>query len=231
MKTKILVVDDEIKIVEIVKAYLEKENYEVFTAFNGKEALNVFEKEKISLIILDLMLPELSGEEVCKEIRKKSKVPIIMLTAKVFEEDIIKGLNIGADGYMVKPFSPKELIARVFAVLRRTEEENIYSNIYYFNNNDLIIDVLKHEVKKNNKIVKLTPTEYKILLTLVKFPTKLFTREELLSTVFEDYYDGYDRTIDAHIKNLRQKIENDPKKHMYILTVHGIGYKFGGDLS
>lgn len=229
-KRKILVVDDEVKIVEIVQAYLIKNGYEVITAFNGKDALSVFEKELPSLVILDLMLPDLSGEEVCKELRKKSRVPIIMLTAKVAEEDVINGLNIGADGYILKPFSPNELVARVTALLRRTEkDENPLSNIYNFNNYDLTIDVLKHEVKKNGKTINLTPTEYKILLTLIKYSTKLFTREELISVVFNEYYNGYDRSIDTHVKNLRQKIEIDSRNPQYILTVHGVGYKFGGD--
>lgn len=227
---KILIVDDEVKIVEIVQAYLVKNEYEVITAFSGKEAISIFDKELPSLVILDLMLPDLSGEYVCDIIRKKSRVPIIMLTAKVGEEDIINGLNIGADGYILKPFSPKELVARVNALLRRTEKDDLpLSNIYNFNNNDLIIDILKHEVKKDNKIINLTPTEYRILLTLIKYSTKLFTRDELISIVFDEYYNGYDRAIDTHIKNLRQKIETDSKSPKYILTVHGIGYKFGGD--
>ena len=228
VRKKVLVVDDEVKIVDIIKAYLEKNGYDVRVAYNGKEALEIFEKELPSLVILDLMLPDLSGQEVCKILRKKSRVPIIMLTAKVSEVDVINGLNIGADGYILKPFSPNELIARVTALLRRTENDTL-SNIITFNNNDLAIDVLKREVKKLGKIINLTPTEYKILLTLVKYPAKIFTREELISIVFEDFYDGFDRTIDTHIKNLRQKIEMDSKNPKYILTVHGVGYKFGGD--
>lgn len=229
-KRKILVVDDEVKIVEILQAYLIKSGYDVITAFSGKDALSIFEKELPSLVILDLMLPDLSGEDVCKTLRKKSRVPIIMLTAKVEEDDIINGLNIGADGYILKPFSPKELIARVTALLRRTEKDDLpLSNIYSFNNDDLIIDSLKHEVKKDNKLVNLTPTEYKILMTLIKYSTKLFTRDELISVIFDEYYNGYDRAIDTHVKNLRQKIETDSKNPQYVITVHGVGYKFGGD--
>ncbi len=230
VRKKVLVVDDEIKIVEIVKAYLEKNEYNVITAFNGKDAIKFFEREKPSLVILDLMLPDLSGEDVCRQIRKISSVPIIMLTAKVSEKDVINGLNIGADGYILKPFSPNELIARVSAILRRTKDTiDPLANIFNFNDNDLVIDVLKHEVKKSGNVVNLTPTEYKILLTLIKYSTKLFTREELISIVFDDYYDSFDRTIDSHIKNLRQKIETNSKNPQYILTVHGVGYKFGGD--
>jgi DNA-binding response OmpR family regulator len=232
VRKKVLVVDDEVKIVDIIKAYLEKSEYEVIVAFNGKDALEIFEKEKPSLIILDLMLPDISGQEVCKILRKKSRVPIIMLTAKVSESDIINGLNIGADGYILKPFRPNELIARVTALLRRTENEVIpLSNIMTFNNNDLTIDVKKYEVKKAKKPINLTPKEYKILSTLAKYSTKLFTREELISIVFDDYYDGFDRAIDTHIKNLRQKIENDSRNPIYILTVHGVGYRFGGNIN
>jgi len=232
VRKKVLVVDDEVKIVDIIKAYLEKFEYDVVVAFNGKDALDIFEKETPSLVILDLMLPDLSGQEVCKILRKKSRVPIIMLTAKVSESDIINGLNIGADGYILKPFSPNELMARVTALLRRTETEVIpLSNIITFNNNNLTIDVIKYEVRKAGKTINLTPKEYKILSTLAKYSTKLFTREELISIVFDDYYDGFDRAIDTHIKNLRQKIENDSKKPIYILTVHGVGYRFGGNLN
>jgi DNA-binding response OmpR family regulator len=217
-KIKILVVDDEVKIVEILQAYLTKSGYEVITAFSGKDALSIFEKELPSLVILDLMLPDITGEEICKVLRKKSRVPIVMLTAKVSEEDVINGLNIGADGYILKPFSPNELIARVTALLRRTEKDDLpLSNIYNFNNDDLIIDVLKHEVKKDGRLVSLTPTEYKILMTLMKYSTKLFTRDELISVIFDEYYNGYDRAIDTHVKNLRQKIETDSKNPQYII--------------
>lgn len=230
VRKKVMIVDDEVKIIEIIKAYLEKNEYDVCTAFNGKNALKIFEEENPDLVILDLMLPDLSGEEVCKELRKKSRVPIIMLTAKVSETDIINGLNIGADDYILKPFSPNELIARVTALLRRTENNILpLSNLISYNGNDLSIDVLKHEVKKQGNIINLTPTEYNILLALIKYSTKLFTREELISIVFDKYYDGFDRTIDTHIKNLRQKIETDSRNPRYILTVHGVGYKFGGD--
>ncbi|MDF2865376.1 MAG: response regulator transcription factor [Clostridia bacterium] len=230
VRKKVLVVDDEIKIVEIVKAYLEKNEYNVITAFNGKDAINFFEREKPALVILDLMLPDLSGEDVCRQIRKISSVPIIMLTAKVSEKDVINGLNIGADGYILKPFSPNELVARVSAILRRAKDTiDPLANIFNFNDNDLVIDILKHEVKKTGNVVNLTPTEYKILIALIKYSTKLFTREELISIVFDDCYDSFDRTIDTHIKNLRQKIETNSKNPQYILTVHGVGYKFGGD--
>lgn len=225
---KILVVDDEQKIVEVVKSYLEHSGYDVHTAYNGKQALEQFEKVDPILIILDLMLPDITGEEVCRIIRKRSRVPIIMLTAKVEEEDILKGLDIGADDYVIKPFSPKQLIARVSAVLRRTLENSMsLTNSLSFNNGDIIIDNFKHEVKKNGDTINLTPNEYKILVALVKYPSKTFTREELISVAFGDDFEGFDRTVDTHIKNIRQKIEDDPKEPKYLLTVHGIGYRLG----
>ncbi len=225
---KILVVDDEKKLVEVVRSYLEHEGYEVYAAYDGQQALSLFQKIEPSFVILDLMLPDVSGEEVCMSIRKQSRVPIIMLTAKVEEEDILKGLDIGADDYVTKPFSPKQLIARVAAVLRRVSEEPVaLSNTLSFHDGDLVIDNLKHEVKKQGGIVNLTPNEYRILLTLIKYPQKTFTREELIEIALGEDFDGFDRTIDTHIKNLRQKIETDPKRPVYVLTVYGIGYKFG----
>jgi len=226
---KILVVDDEPKIVEVVKSYLENRGFAVVAAYSGQEALAKFETENPSLVILDLMLPDITGEEICQALRKKSRVPIIMLTAKVEEEDILRGLNIGADDYVTKPFSPRQLVARVEAVLRRAGDALApLASILSFNQGELVIDTLKYEVKRNEEIINLTPNEYKLLLTLVRYPDKTFTREELITMAFGDDFNGYDRTIDAHIKNLRQKIEKDPKKPEYILTVYGVGYRFGG---
>jgi len=227
---KILIVDDEMKIVEVVKSYLEKSGYSVYVAYNGKEALDKFEKENPALVILDLMLPDITGEEICKTLRKKSRVPIIMLTAKVEEEEVLRGLNIGADDYVTKPFSPRQLVARVEAVLRRSSDAFVpLSSRISLNNDELVIDTLKYEVKKHGKAVNLTPNEYKLLLTMVKYPDKTFTREELITMALGEDFDGYDRTIDTYIKNIRQKIENDPKNPKYIVTIHGIGYRFGGE--
>lgn len=225
---KVLVVDDEVKIVEIVKAYLEHEGYAVDTAMNGKEALNIFSKEDFSLVILDLMLPDMSGEEICKLLRKKSDVPILMLTAKVDEGSIINGLSIGSDDYVTKPFSPKQLVARANALIRRYENEFSNENILSFNK-ELFIDIVKLEVRKKEEIISLTATEFKILTLLAKNPKRVFSREELISYVLGDDFDGFDRTIDSHIKNLRQKIEDNTRKPKYILTAHGFGYRFGGD--
>jgi len=229
---KVLVVDDENKIVEVVKSYLEREGCIVFEAFDGKQALEAFERINPDLIVLDLMLPDMTGEDICNIVRKKSRVPIIMLTAKIDEKSIISGLHMGADDYITKPFSPRELMARIYAIFRRLNEEVVpLSNIISFNEDDLIIDILKKDIRKNGESITLTITQYKILMTLLKYPNKTFTREELISTALGDDYDGYDRNVDTHIKNLRQKIENNPKEPQYIITVHGTGYRFGGELN
>jgi len=226
---KILIVDDEVKIAEVIKSYLENSGYTVYEAYNGRDAFKQFEKVNPDLIILDLMLPDITGEEICRELRKKSRVPVIMLTAKVEEEDILEGLKIGADDYITKPFSPRQLAARVEAVLRRAGDALVpLSGLISFNNDELVIDTLKYEVKRNGEVVNLTPNEYKLLIVMVKHPDKAFTREELINLGLGEDFDGYDRTIDTHIKNIRQKIEPDPKKPIYILTVYGIGYRFGG---
>jgi DNA-binding response OmpR family regulator len=229
-KKKILVVDDEKKLVDVIKSYLEHNGYEVFEAYNGKEALDTFERINPVLVILDLMLPDMTGEDICINLRKRSRVPIIMLTAKVEEQDILRGLDIGADDYVTKPFSPKQLVARVIAILRRVSDDPVpLTNSISFNQEDLVIDNISLEVRKAGNIVNLTPNEYKILMSMIKYPKKTFTREELISVAFGEDFNGYDRTIDTHIKNLRQKIETDPKVPEYVLTVHGIGYKFGGE--
>jgi DNA-binding response OmpR family regulator len=227
---KILVVDDEEKIVEVVQSYLEASGYKVYAAYNCKEAQEVFDRANPDLIILDLMLPDMSGEEFCAKLRQKSKIPIIMLTAKINEDDILKGLDIGADDYITKPFSTKQLVARVKALLRRSAQEVIpLSDKFSFNKEDLIIEALKHEVKKQGEVVNLTPNEYKLLMSMVRYPQKVFTREELINVALGGEFDGFDRTIDSHIKNLRQKIESDTKDPKYILTVHGVGYRFGAE--
>jgi len=218
------------KIVEVIKAYLEKADYEVLGAYNGKDAINLFEKQNPVLIVLDLMLPDMTGEDVCKILRKKSRIPIIMLTAKVDEGNILNGYDIGTDDYITKPFSPKQLVAKVNAILRRLSDDVVpLSSVLSYNNGDLVLDVLKHEVKKNGSIVKLTASEYKILVTLIKYPHKIFTREELVNSALEDNFDGYDRVIDTHIKTIRQKLESNSRQPKYIMTIYGTGYKFGGD--
>lgn len=223
---EILLVEDEPKIADVVKAYLVKEGYDVLVANTGTMALDML-KKKPSLIILDLFLPDIPGEEICSSIRALSDVPIIMLTAKSSEEDRVKGLGIGADDYVVKPFSPRELVARVKAVLRRSDSGD-RAKIHSFDRGAILIDAGAHEVKVRGKIVAITPTELNILLTMAKNPNMVFSREKLINTCLGYGFEGYERTIDAHIKNLRQKIEVDPGKPEYIQTVYGVGYKFTG---
>jgi DNA-binding response OmpR family regulator len=226
---KILVVDDEVKILEVVKSFLESKGFTVFTAENGEEAFSVFEKEDISFVILDLMLPGMSGEEICMKLRRRSRVPILMLTAKAAEEDLLAGLSIGADDYLTKPFRLKELHARIEAILRRSsgEQAPLYRKTA-FQDGDLEIDLESRTVRKGGKDASLTPNEFKLLAALTGYPNRTFTRDELIGAAFGDDFEGYDRSVDSHIKNLRQKIETDPKNPVYVLTVHGVGYRFGG---
>lgn len=225
----ILIVEDEIKISSVIKSYLENCGYEVFEAQDCFTARNILNINNPSLIILDLMLPDLSGEDFCREVRKTSRIPIIMLTAKVEETDILRGLEIGADDYMVKPFSVKQLVARVQSLLRRSHDAIIpLVNRIHFNADDLVIEPLKYEVRKKGNLVNLTPNEFKILMVLVTYPNRVFTREALIVSALGSDFEGFDRTVDSHIKNIRQKIETNSKNPQYILTVHGVGYRFGG---
>lgn len=226
----ILAVDDEPKILEAVAAFLESKGYTVYTAQNGRQALEVFEKQNISLILLDLMLPDISGEEFCTQIRRKSRVPVIMLTAKSEEANQLNGLNLGADDYITKPFSLKVIAARIETVLRRTSNDLVpLVTKNSWRNGDLTADFEKGVVTKQGKEINLTATELKILSVLIKYPGKIFTREELLTLVSGDDTVSLDRVIDNHIKNLRQKIEDDSKAPVYVLTIRGLGYKFGGE--
>ncbi|WP_042277615.1 response regulator transcription factor [[Clostridium] dakarense] len=220
----ILIVDDEEKITQVIKAYLDKEGYNCKVANTGIDAINYFRENEFDLIILDRMLPDISGEEICEIIRKESMVHIIMLTAKTEDEDVIDGFNIGCDDYVCKPFNVKELVLRAKAVFRKLDVEN--KDILKFSD-ELEINTLSHQVKVRGEKVYLTNTEYKILLTLAKNPKKIFDRERLLELTVEEYYEKMDRIIDAHIKNLRQKIELDTKKPKIIQTLYGVGYKFG----
>lgn len=227
---KILVVDDEHKLVEVIASYLKNSGYAVLEAYDCRQGIAIFEDEDPDLIILDLMLPDMSGEEFCEIIRKKSSVPIIMLTAKVEEQDILKGLGIGADDYVTKPFSVKQLVARVQALLRRCGDGGTMTGARWtFNNNDLKVNLQSHEVLKGERSISLTPNEYSILSALIRFPHKVFTRDELILSAFGHDFSGFDRTVDSHVKNLRQKIEDDSKCPRYVLTVYGVGYKFGGE--
>jgi len=222
---KILVVDDEKKIVDIVKAYLERDSYRVIVAYDGRLALQMARSESPDLIILDLMLPEVSGWDVCRSLRTDSNVPIIMLTALDDDSDKIVGLELGADDYVVKPFNPKELVSRVRAVLRRVEGATVKTKRIEFA--DLSIDLERHEVKQGERIVELTLTEFELLKVLAEAPGRVYSRMQLLDKVQGSAYEGYERTIDSHIKNLRKKVETDPERPKYVITVRGVGYKFG----
>ncbi len=225
----ILIVEDEKSISDIVKNYLIRDGYNVFQAFDGLEALKIFDNEEIDLIILDLMLPKMSGEDVMKNIRNKSKVPVIITSAKVEEIDRINGLRLGADDYVTKPFSNKELVERVKAVLRRIEKYNIpRADIIKTSDGRLLMDLKYNRFLKDGEEVFLTKNEFSIIKTLFSSPNKIFTRDEIIELTFGLDYDAYDRAIDTHIKNIRQKIEDNPKKPQYIKTIYGMGYKSGG---
>lgn len=229
MADKILVIDDEIKLLEVVKEYLLKEGFEVYTSFHGEEALRLMPILKPDFVILDLMLPDLPGEEICRRIRKESNVPILMLTAKSSEQERIDGLSLGADDYLTKPFSPRELVMRVKAILRRTKGNVRSAEILSFNNGDLEINADEHVVRKKGQEVKLTPNEYNILLALARNPNKIYSRTQLINIALGYDFAGYERTVDTHIKNIRQKIEDNIKEPRYIITVYGVGYKFQGE--
>jgi len=224
---KILVVDDEEKIAHVICAYLEKEGFAATPAYDGNKALELAQSGEFSLMVLDLMLPGISGEEVTKRLRREgNNIPIIMLTAKGSEEERINGLGLGADDYIVKPFSPGELVARVLAVLRRARMAGVSADVLEFKTGNLQIDTRRREVRCDGKQIDLTATEYKLLVTMAKNPGRVFTRGELLDLALGSQATGYDRTIDSHIKNLRQKLSPAAGGNQLIRTVYGVGYKF-----
>ena len=221
--SKILVVDDEKPIVDIIDGYLKREGYSVIVAYDGNSALQQIHKNDPDLIILDLMLPEISGWDVCRTVRAKSDVPIIMLTARDEVTDRIVGLELGADDYVTKPFEPKELVSRVKAVLRRSGGNRAKSSVLQIG--DLVIDPEMRIAKVNNRAIELTPTEFELLRTMAENPNRVFSRMQLLDSAQGYSYEGYERTIDSHIKNLRKKVEPDPNHPRYIISVYGVGYK------
>ncbi|MEM7133742.1 MAG: response regulator transcription factor [Chloroflexota bacterium] len=222
---KILVVDDDPKTVELIRLYLENDGYHVLTAYEGRTALDLIRQRKPDLIVLDLMLPKVSGLDICRITLMEEKIPIIMLTARSTEDDILLGLDLGADDYMTKPFSPKQLMARVRAVLRRTSASPTGGQTPLCFG-DLEVDSMRHEVRLSGAILPLTPREFKLLETMALEPGRAFTRLELLERVFGFDYEGLERTVDAHIMNLRKKIDKQASENEYIQTVYGIGYKF-----
>ena len=225
MTKKILVVDDERRIVEILQAYLERDGYRVIAAYDGRSALELARSDSPDLIILDLMLPEVSGWDVCRELRRESDVPVIMLTARDDTTDKIIGLELGADDYVTKPFDPKEIISRVRAVLRRGEGKVVSKAT--LNVGEIMIDTEKRLVRRGDRKIELTPIEFELLRVMAETPGRVYSRMQLLDKVQGDAYEGYERTIDSHIKNLRKKLELDPEHPKYISTVYGVGYKLG----
>ena len=219
---RILVVDDEAQIVDLLRSYLRRDGFEVDEAADGEAALAAAARMRPDLIILDLMLPKMDGREVCRRIRETANTPIIMLTARDEETDKLLGLELGADDYITKPFSPREVTARVRAVLRRGSREPVE----VVRAGDLVIDLRAHEVSLGGRRVELTPTEFRLLETMAGHPNQVFTRMQLIDRVQGHAFEGYERTVDAHIKNLRGKVEPDPKTPRYIVTVYGVGYKF-----
>lgn len=225
--TTILLVEDERGISDVIRAYLEKENYSVLQAYDGREALKAFETVTPDLMILDLMLPVLSGEEVCAAVRSRSDLPILMLTAKSDLEDKVEGFRLGADDYLVKPFEPQELIERVRALLRRSRKGQPKASVISLLEGTILIHPETMRVTRCGEDVFLTTNEFKILNTLLSNPNKVFTREEIIEIAFGVEYDAFDRAIDTHIKNIRAKLEEDPKHPQIIKTVYGSGYKAG----
>ena len=225
-KQTILVVEDEEKIADVLKSYLEREGFLVAIAYDGEEALRLHSSLSPALVLLDLMLPKRSGEEVCREIRARGNTPIIMLTAKADEGSILGGLAIGADDYVTKPFSPRQVVARVHALLRRAGD--VAPDVLRFDGDWLKIDTTSRTVIREGNAVTLTPSEYSLLYTIAMHPGRTFTRDELIQLALKDDFEGFDRVIDTHMKNLRQKIEPDAKQPRYLITVHGVGYRFGG---
>lgn len=223
MTRTILVVDDEKKFVSVLRAYLEKAGFGVVSAGDGKEAIAAFRYSKPNLVLLDLNLPEVDGLDVARTIQRESTVPIIMVTARVEEADRLIGLELGADDYITKPYSPREVVARVRAVLRRTG--GVSAPVEILRSGAIEMNLTKHSVTVGGRPIELTPTEFDLLGALMQEPGRAFTRMQLLDRVQGEAFEGYERTVDAHIKNLRQKIGDDPRHPRYILTVFGVGYK------
>lgn len=219
----ILIIEDEPELVKILRSYLEKAGYSVVTASRGDQGLSVWQHQSPNLVLLDLNLPGMDGLDVAREIRRKDDTPIIMLTARVEETDRLIGLELGADDYISKPYSPREVVARVRAVLRRAGGTTAASNLIHVH--DLEIDLDSHTINRDDQLIELTPTEFNLLAALAGQPGRAFSRMQLLEVVQGIAYEGYERTVDAHIKNLRAKLEPDPKEPRYIETVFGVGYK------
>jgi DNA-binding response OmpR family regulator len=227
LSKRVLVVDDEPKIVEVVGDYLRTAGFSVTTAADGQSAVASARARPPDLVVLDLGLPGLDGLDVTRELRRAGPVPIIMLTARGEETDRVLGLELGADDYVVKPFSPRELLARVRAVLRRTEDRQTSRERFVVG--DVAVDTCRREVTVNDRVIELTATEFDRLVTLTRQPGRVFTRAQLLGAIHGVVVDSYERTVDAHIKNIRRKLEPDPHRPRYLVTVHSVGYRFADD--
>ncbi|MCL4491081.1 MAG: response regulator transcription factor [Nitrospirae bacterium] len=229
MFQSIFVVEDDMKMAKVVKAYLESAGFSVKYFEKGKDAVEAARKAVPLLLILDLMLPDTTGEEVFMEMKECGDFPVIILTSRSTEEERLAGFALGADDYVVKPFSPRELVYRVKSVLKRAEKKDLVSaELISFNDGFLVLDGQRYEVKRQGHTVNLTPTEFKLLYTLASHSGKTFTRKELVEEALGYQFDGYERSIDAHIRHIRQKIEDDPSEPQLILTVYGVGYRFSG---
>ncbi|HEX2988537.1 MAG TPA: response regulator transcription factor [Chloroflexota bacterium] len=223
----ILVVEDEPKIVELLKLYLERDGFKVEVALDGAVALQMFRRNAPALTVLDINLPTVDGLEVCRQIRRESSLPIIMLTARDEEADKLIGLELGADDYVTKPFSPREVVARVRAVLRRASAPPLSQEL--LRAGELTLDAARHLVRRGERLLELTPTEFRLLEVLMRHPGRVYSRLQLLDQVQGEAFEGYERTVDAHVKNLRQKVEPDPQHPKLIQTVYGVGYRFAED--
>jgi DNA-binding response OmpR family regulator len=225
---RVLLIDDDPSVHEVVRAYLERENYLVFSAITGTDGLDLVRFKDPSLVILDLLLPDIRGSEVCARIREESDVPILMLTASGGTEERIAGFAIGADDYLPKPYSPRELVARVRALLRRAGRgDGSARRVMRFDGGDLVIDGVRHEVTAHGRPVPLTPSEHRLLAGLAEYPGRAYSRMELINRLQGHDFAGYERTIDAHVKNLRRKLELDPSRPRFVQTVRGVGYRLG----
>jgi DNA-binding response OmpR family regulator len=228
MSERVLVIDDEPSVHDVARGYLEREGFQVLAAINGRDGLAMARDMRPALIVLDRMLPDLSGEDVCSAVRTESDIPILMLSARAGEDERIRGLDLGADDYMTKPFSPRELVARVRALLRRAERVDAgSSSARSFDSGRLRLDLERHEVTVDGERINLTPSEWRLLVALAESPGRVYSRFELINRVQGYEYEGYERTMDAHVKNLRRKIEPDPSSPRYVETVHGVGYRLG----
>ena len=225
---KVVIVDDDEKLTKLLETYFKKDGFVTYAAHDGDRAIQLIREVKPDIIILDLMLPGIDGWEICRRVRREGDIPILMLTARDEEMDRLIGLEMGADDYVIKPFSPREVVARAKVILRRTKKI-ADKPVSIIKAGSLIIDTEKHEVRRKGELLDITPTEFKILELLATNPGRVYSRYHIVEQIQEFAFEGYERTIDAHIKNVRRKIEENPKEPQHIVTVYGVGYKFAGD--